>query len=1048
MFKKVDSKISFPKNEEKILKFWDDNNTFEKSLEQTEGKEEFAFYDGPPFATGLPHYGHLVPGMLKDIIPRYQTMQGKHVSRRWGWDCHGLPVEFEMEKELGLKSKKDVIEYGIDNFNEKCRSIVLRYTSEWEKIIKRSGRWVDFESAYRSMDLNYMESIWWVFKTLWDKGLIYEGYRISPYCTRCATTLSNFEVNQGYKEVKDPAITMKFQDAEDSSLFYLAWTTTPWTLPSNMALACGPEIDYVEVEDNDSKERYILGKDRLSAYYRKEEEYTVIREFKGKDLENRRYIPLFPYFENLKDKAYKIVLADYVSTEDGTGIVHTAPGFGEDDHQTGLRYDLPTVIPVDDNGEFTEEITDYAGRYVKDADQDIIIRLKKEGKLIKKETIPHNYPHCWRCDTPLLYKAISTWFVKVEDIKELMIKNNQLINWVPEHIKDGRFGKWLEGSRDWNISRSRFWGNPLPIWKCEECGEYHCVGSINELEKLSGVKVNDLHKHYVDKIHLKCEKCGGQMTRIEEVLDCWFESGSMPYAQQHFPFENKDLFDKIFPADFIAEGLDQTRGWFYTSTVIASALFDKPMFKNCIVNGMVLAEDGKKMSKSLKNYPEPTEVIEKYGADALRFYLVNSAVIRGEELKFSESGVLEVVKTTLLPLWNSFVFFTTYANIDKWEVPSNIEEAINNTKFDNELDRWLLSSLQHLVSEVTEAIDNYKIYKAVEPINKFIDQLTNWYIRRSRRRFWKSENDNDKTSAYLALYYTLLELSKVIAPILPFIAEEMFQILKTDDMPESVHLCDYPKPKNELLNLTLEKRMSMIQVVVSLGRSLRTQNRLKIRQPLSEIFVVNANKDDLEIINDMADLVIEELNVKKVTFDTDESKMLSLSAKPNFKKLGKTVGKNMKKLQQGLLKLSSEDIVAMQKGASKKVEHDDFGMEVSIDDIMIVREEKPGLKILNEGAITVGLNTTLNDNLISEGYAREVVNKIQNLRKEKDFNVVDRIKVMIQCEDDLKSSVENHMEYLSNETLAKEVTFHDKISDGVEFDINDKKAKIDVAVCE
>lgn len=1048
MFKEVNNKVSFPEMEEEIVKFWENNRIFEKSLEQTKDNEPFIFYDGPPFATGLPHYGHFVPGILKDIIPRYHTMKGKYVQRRWGWDCHGLPVEYEMEKELNLKTKKDIIKFGIDKFNESCRSIVLRYTSEWEKIIKRLGRWVDFENAYRTMDLPYMESIWAVFKALWDKGLIYEGYKILPYCPRCATPLSNFEVNQGYKEVSDPAITIKFKSLEENNTYFLAWTTTPWTLPSNLALAVGPDIDYVLVLDNDSKEKYILAKSRLQAYYRKEDEYSILKEFKGKELEGQRYEPLFSYFKNISENAFKVVLADYVSIEDGTGIVHTAPGFGEDDYNTGKKYNIPTVAPVDENGEFTDEVIDYKGIHVKDADKLIIERLKKEKKLVKKDTIKHNYPHCWRCDSPLIYKAISTWFVKIEPIKQKMIDANQKINWIPKHIKNGRFGKWLEGARDWAISRNRFWGTPLPVWKCEKCGKTHCIGSIEELEKLSGKKITDIHKHFVDEITFKCDECGGEMKRIPEVLDCWFESGSMPYAQQHYPFEHKDDFNKLFPADFISEGLDQTRGWFYTLTVIAAALFDSPAFKNVIVNGLVLAEDGKKMSKRLKNYPEPTYIMNKYGADALRLYLVNSAVIRAEELKFSENGVKEVVKNILLPLWNSYSFFVTYANIDKWEPPLNLEEVIKKHKFSNELDRWIISVLQHLIQEVTEATEEYKLYKSIPSILKFIDKLTNWYIRRSRRRFWKSENDNDKHEAYLTLYYVLLTFSKLAAPIIPFITEEIYKNLAKNGK-ESVHLEPYPEFNPEQIDKTLEKRMELIETATRLGRSLRAAANIKIRQPLSKIYIIDSFENEINIINDMASIIKEELNVKEVVFDTDESKMLNLSAKPNFKKLGKTLGKNIKKLQKGLQKLNNNDIVNIMKGGSFEVKEDDFSYNIKLDDIIIVREEKEGLKILNEGNITVGLDTTLNKSLIDEGNAREIINKIQNMRKEQKFNVVDRIKTTIYASSDLVASLKEFIDYIKNETLSLEINIYeiDKSKDFANFkewDINGKTAYIKV----
>ncbi|MCR4421710.1 MAG: isoleucine--tRNA ligase [Exilispira sp.] len=1048
MFEPVNQHVNFPELEEKVLEFWGKEKIFEKSLKIREDSDAFVFYDGPPFATGLPHYGHFVPGLLKDIIPRYKTMKGYHVDRRWGWDCHGLPVENEMEKELNLLTKKDILAYGIDKFNESCRSIVLRYTSEWERIISRSGRWVDFKNSYRTMDPYYMESIWWVFKTLWDKGLIYEGFKILPYCPRCATPLSNFEVNQGYKDVKDPAITIKFKSKDEDDLYYLAWTTTPWTLPSNLALAVGPEIKYVEVFDHQSKERYVLALARLEHYYKNPQEYTIKKRFLGKDIEGKRYIPLFPYFENISENAFKIVLGDYVSIEDGTGIVHTAPGFGEDDYNTGIKYNLPIVSPVDENGEFTEEVFDYKMMHVKKADPLIIEDLKKRNLLVKKETISHSYPHCWRCDSPLIYKSISTWFVKIEPIKQKMIESNQQINWVPEHIKEGRFGKWLEGARDWAISRNRFWGTPLPVWKCEDCGETLCIGSIEELEKLSGKKFNDIHKHFVDNIHFKCSKCGGKMTRIPEVLDCWFESGSMPYAQEHYPFENKEKFLSRFPADFIAEGLDQTRGWFYTLTVLAAALFGKPAFKNCIVNGLVLDEHGKKMSKRLKNYPEPMYIMDKYGADALRLYLVNSAVIRAEELNFSETGIKEIVKNILLPLWNSYSFFITYAIIDKWNPKHDIIENPEKMKnFSNELDRWIISSMQSLIKKVTEATESYKLYLAIPPIIEFIDILTNWYIRRSRRRFWKSENDKDKDEAYHTLYYILLTLSKVAAPYIPFITEAIYKNIKTEKMSESVHLTDYPVAIENLIDKELEKRMELIQKAVVLGRNLRTQYDLKVRQPLLKVIIIDPYKDELKLISDFEDLVKEELNVKEVIFSSEETSIVQYSAKPNFRKLGKILGSKISVVQKLLSNLTSSQIEKIIKGEKIVLSQNDFSYEFALDDITVERKPVEGLATANEGHITVALDTNITLELKMECDAREIINKIQNMRKEQNFSVTDRIKVSIWTEASLFNSIEKFKDYICSETLCLSLNYLDIKEnephiDSKEWEINEYKARI------
>ena len=787
-FQNISNQVTFPELETEILKFWQESGIFEKSLEQRRGGDEFVFYDGPPFATGLPHYGHLLAGTIKDVVPRYQTMRGKYVERRFGWDCHGLPVENEMEKQLNLSSKRDIEAYGIDKFNEACRSIVLRYTSEWEKIVNRMGRWVDFRNGYRTMDRSFMESIWWVFKNLWDQGLVYEGYKILPYCPRCATPLSNFEANQGYKDVVDPAITIRFKVKGEENTYFLAWTTTPWTLPSNLALTVGPDIDYVKIKDGG--DFYIMAAARVGAYYKEAPE--VVWQGKGAELVGRRYEPLFPYFENLAEQgAFQVLSAGFVSTEDGTGIVHTAPGFGEDDNAVCKAAGLPEVCPIDGECRFTAEVPDYQGRPVKSVDKDIMQRLKDEGKLVHRGQIKHSYPHCWRDDGPLIYRAISTWFVKVEAIKEKMVENNQSINWVPAHLRDGRFGKWLENARDWAISRNRYWGTPLPIWRNDE-GEVIVVGSAGELEQLTGRKIDDLHKHFMDKIEIPSPTGKSPLKRVPEVFDCWFESGSMPYAQQHYPFENKRHFEENFPADFIAEGLDQTRGWFYTLVVLATALFDRPPFKNVVVNGLVLAENGQKMSKRLRNYPDPMVVVNTYGADAVRLFMLGSQVVRAEDLKFSEAGVKEVLRGIMIPMWNALAFFTTYANVDHYNPGRG--EVKPPAHASNVLDRWILSSASQMVEEIRGELDAYNLQKAANRFSRFIDDLTNWYIRRSRRRFWKSSDDADKQEAYATLHYVLLTFAKTAAPFIPFTTEAIYRALRTEEMPESVHLCDYPEP--------------------------------------------------------------------------------------------------------------------------------------------------------------------------------------------------------------------------------------------------------------
>lgn len=1015
MFKAVTSQPDLPNIEKQILEFWKTEKIFEKSLDQRRGAKEFIFYDGPPFATGLPHYGHLLAGTIKDVIPRYQTMRGKFVDRVFGWDCHGLPVEYEMEKTLDISGKKDIEEYGIDKFNEECRGIVLRYTSEWEHVVKRMGRWVDFERGYRTMDLDYMESIWWVFKQLWDQELIYEGHRILPFCPRCSTPLSNFEANQGYEEVDDPAITVRFQDADNPALYYLAWTTTPWTLPSNMGLAVSPDVDYVRIKDGDNE--YVLAEARLGIYYKNPEEYQVLAKMKGAELVGARYLPLFDYFADLANEgAFKVVTADYVTTEDGTGIVHTAPGFGEDDSETGKKHGLPEVCPIDEECRFTEPINDLIGVYVKDADKGIIRRLKDEGKLVHRSNIRHNYPHCWRDDTPLIYRAVSTWFVRIDRIKEKMLNANSKINWVPEHIKEGRFGKWLENARDWSISRNRYWGNPLPIWR-NEAGESICVGSVKELEQLSGSKIDDIHKHFMDKVEIPSPTGGEPLKRIPEVLDCWFESGSMPYAQQHYPFENKEHFESNFPADFIAEGLDQTRGWFYTLVVLGSALFDNAPFSNVVVNGMVLAEDGHKMSKRKKNYPDPNFVFDTYGADAMRLLLLGSPVVRGEDLKFSENGIKDILRSVIIPLWNSYSFFMTYASVDQWE-PGPEPAPPENPE--NPLDRWILSSLYEMIDEIREHMDAYYLQKAANRFEKFIEDLTNWYIRRSRRRFWKSQNDNDKDDAYRTLHYVLINFCKTAAPFIPFITEEIYRNLCTENMPESVHLCDYPESCTKSRDPELEKQMEYTMNTVSLGRYLRAQHSLRVRQPLAKVVVVSPDEENRRLLQGTSDIIAEELNVKEVEIGSEESDLVTRSIKANFKSLGPKLGKNMKEVAGLIAALDEKSALEIINGNSFNLKlSNGEDIDIEPDDVIVQREEKKGMCVANEGEITVALDTVLTEALRLEGFARELVSKIQNTRKDMGLEVADRIKIQYNISDDtMAQSIPQFEEYISNETLA------------------------------
>lgn len=1062
MYKPVDSKANFPKQEEEVLKFWEENDTFKKSVSQREGCEEFVLFDGPPFATGLPHFGHFIPSTIKDIVPRYQTMKGKKVERRFGWDCHGLPVENLIEKELGLNSKHEIENYGIEKFNDACKASVLRYTSEWRSTITRMGRWVDFDNDYKTMQPDYMESIWWVVKALWDKGMIYEGKYILPYCPRCSTVLSNHELAQGYKDRNDPAVTVRFKVTQTSpaindsemangKTYFLAWTTTPWTLPSNEGLCMGPDVDYVKIQDNESGDFYILAKARLSAYYKNESDYKVIYERKGKDFIGAKYEPLFPYFENLKfaencaeitgqkcaDGAFRMFNADYVSTEDGTGIVHIAPSFGEEDSKVFKGTGIPCVEPMDAECKFTKEVPDYEGRFVKDCDKDIIDRLKKEGKLVKRDQIVHSYPHCWRCSSPLIYRGIGSWFVKVEEEHDRLLKANSQIKWQPAHIKEGRFGKWLAGSRDWAISRNRYWGNPIPIWVCPDCGEKKCVGSRQELKELSGIYPEDLHKQFVDKITIPC-KCGGTMKRIPEVLDCWFESGSMPYAQNHYPFENKEYFEKHYPADFISEGLDQTRGWFYTLTVLAANLFDKPAFKNCIVSGLVLASDGRKMSKSLRNYTDPVEAINQYSADALRLFLIHSSVVKADDLRYSDEGVREVLKNIIIPLWNSYCFFVTYANIDKVSCTGHM---FDSNLPENPLDRWILSVTQTLVKDVTKAMDDYDLSGAIDPIVSFIEQLNNWYIRRSRRRFWKSENDSDKTEAYESLYIALKTFAKVASPFIPFITEEMWQNLKTDEDKESVHLEDYPVYNEKFHDEHLEFKMATVQKAISMGRSLRNQFNIKNRQPLASVALVTRNEEEKKVLAEMLDSIKEELNVKDIIFHEREDELVEYKAKANFKVLGKELGPLMKEAAAKIASLEQNLIQSILDGAKLTIEVADKTVDLVADKIIVDRIEKEDVKVINEGTLTVGLDTKITEQLKEEGYVRDLVRGIQNLRKESGFEVTDRIILKVGGAPELQSAYEAFEDFIKGETLAVEADWNDTIlqdTSSVKVEADDK----------
>jgi isoleucyl-tRNA synthetase len=853
------------KEELEILKYWDEHECFAKSVSSRPADKEYSFYDGPPFATGLPHYGHIVASLMKDIVPRYFTMRGFRVERRWGWDCHGLPIENIVEKEMGLKSKRDIESIGVEKFNETCRSKVALYAGEWEKTIHRLGRWVDMKNAYWTMDLPYMESVWWVFKELWDKGLVYEGYKSMHICPRCETTLSQQEVAEGYKDIKDLSVIAKFELVDEPGTFVLSWTTTPWTLPGNVALAVGADVEYVKLKGpadpakpDDKEVNYILAKSLAEKVF-KESKTEILKEFTGEKLVGKKYKPLFPYYEGKKmqneENLYTIVTANFVTTEDGTGVVHIAPAFGEDDMNLGKEKDLPFIQNVLMSGHFTDEVKDFAGMNVKPIDDpkktdvEIIKYLAGTGLLFAKEQYEHSYPHCWRCDTPLINYATSSWFVNVVEIKKRALPLAEKINWSPEHIKEGRFGKWLEGARDWSISRQRFWASVMPVWRCA-CGETRAFGSVAELEEASGQKITDLHKHVIDKITISCAKCKKTVQRVPDVLDTWFDSGSMPYAQQHYPFANKEKFDRGFPAEFIAEGVDQTRAWFYYLHIIATAIKNNQSFKNVIVNGIVLAEDGKKMSKRLKNYPEPDLILEKFGADALRYYLATSPVMEAENLNFSESGVKDVYNKLINTLWNVFEFYKMFAS-------SAAKERAQNDKPQNILDKWILAKLRTLVKEVTEGMESYQLVKASRPLVDFVTELSQWYVRRSRDRF-KSADNNASAEAVAVLREVLLTLSKLMAPFTPFIAEKIY--LDLGGEMESVHLEKWPEAKSEQADEEVVAGMSVARKIVEMGLALRAEKAIRVRQPLARlVFGIQPLSDEL------CDIIAEELNVKEVS---------------------------------------------------------------------------------------------------------------------------------------------------------------------------------------
>ncbi|MDP2343408.1 MAG: isoleucine--tRNA ligase [Deltaproteobacteria bacterium] len=1062
IFAPVSADVSFADEEKRVLALWKKGDIFKRSVEARPVDKSYIFYDGPPFATGLPHYGHLVASTLKDIVPRYWTMRGFRVERRFGWDTHGLPIEMDVEKKLGLKGPSDVRAFGVGKFNEECRAGVLKYVDEWEKTITRVGRWVDFEDDYKTMDISFMESVWWVFSQLWEKGLVYQGHRVMPYSWRLSTPLSNFEAGLDYRDVDDPALTVKLPIDGKPGEHLLIWTTTPWTLPSNLAVAVHPDVEYSRVQTDDGA--FWVGSALIKAVFG--DKGTVTETKKGSELAGLQYQPLFPFFADRKAKgAFRVVTSEHVTVTDGTGLVHMAPAFGEDDYAVCKKNNIEVVDPVDAEGNFTAAVPAYAGRNVKEADKDIIKDLKAQHSIFKHTTIKHPYPYCWRSGTPLIYKTTPSWYVKVEQIRDQMVAANADVHWVPDFVGEARFNNWLKEARDWSISRSRFWGTPIPIWQADD-GAVLCVGSVAELEALTGAKVDDLHPHKID--HLQITKDGKTYSRVKDVFDCWFESGSMPWAQVHYPFENKEKFDAAYPAQFIAEGLDQTRGWFYTLVVLGTALTGKSPFKNVIVNGLVLAKghykgkdeyvpqefvdeshgkvvdkrDGaelkvvtEKMSKSKQNYTAPERIIDVFGADALRAYLINSPVVRGEPLRFEDDGVKDIVRTVLLPLQNALSFFITYANVDKWNPAVELARATPVSERP-ELDRWMLSVLQSLIAEINVQMEGYYLYKVIPPMLGFIDDLTNWYIRRSRRRFWKAGESSDKGSAYATLYEVLTTFAKVLAPVMPFVAESMYQRLVKDPGcagADSVHLCDYPVVDEHRIDRSVEAAMHAVRDVVVLGRALREKHKLKTRQPLQTVTVVSHDDDVRSHLIRHAELVAEELNVKEVVVVRDDASLASLSFKANFKTLGKKLGGKMKAGAAVIEQLTREQWARLEDGGAVDVE----GTPITKEDVLVTRTASGEVVLMTEGPLTVALDTKLSESLLDEGLVREVTSKLQQRRKDDGYGVTDRVHVRYFTASDRLGAViaQFHLE-ISEEVLAKKLEASSTTDLGVALDVN------------
>lgn len=1023
MFKPVSPKLNVNQMEESVLRFWKRHDIFHQSLHLREGGPEYVFFEGPPTANGMPGVHHVLARAFKDIFPRYKTMNGYHVSRRGGWDTHGLPVEIEVERQLGIKNKQEIEQYGIARFNELCRESAFAYIQEWEKLTDRIAYWVDLDEAYVTFKNPYIESVWNILKDYWDKDLLYQGYKVVPYCPRCGTPLSDHEVAQGYHEVADPSVFVRMPLVDEPGTSLLVWTTTPWTLPGNVAVAAGENVDYVKVEHNlpeGGSEKLILAEALLEKVFG-DENVKVVDRFKGKQLKGKRYHPLYTFLPSVKP-AYFVVLGDFVTIEDGTGLVHIAPAFGADDMTMADENDLPILNTVLPDGTFIPEVKPWAGLFIKKADPLIIDNLQERGLLFKVQTYTHDYPFCWRCGTPLMYYARQTWYIRTSIYKDRMVELNESINWYPGYIKNGRFGNWLQNNVDWALGRERYWGTPLPVWECESCHTQTCIGSVKELSEKAGRDLSslDLHRPYVDEIKFRCPDCGGSMKRVPELIDVWFDSGSMPYGQWHYPFEHQADFGAQFPADFICEAVDQTRGWFYSLHAISTLLKDSVAFKNVICLGLILDANGQKMSKSRGNTVTPWDVIEKNGADAMRWYLYTASP-PGQERRFSSDLVGEVLRSFTLTLWNTYSFFITYANLDGWRPEGSVQITYSP------LDQWLRSSLHTLVRDVTTALENYDVLGATRPIEVFVDQLSNWYLRRSRRRFWKSESDADKKAAYATLYEALVTVSKLLAPTMPFMADELYQNLVRsvdENAPLSVHLTEWPAFDEALIDEKLNREMALVMKLVSLGHAARNKANRKVRQPLAEVAFAVGNREEGEIALAHADLLEDELNVKKVRLLNAANEAVSFSLNPLPKQLGQKYGSKFPEIRKAVLALDAEKTASsLLAGNAVKVEADGETYWLLPEEVEVRVNARSGYAVASEGAYLAALVTDLTPELIQEGLAREFVRRVQDLRKSAGLEIADRINLYVSASPALAEAINIQMDYICTETLARELKF-------------------------